>query len=459
MAMLRTRCPVLALALLGGVLWAEPALASGFSTARFGGEHGTPVTTNPTAIYYNPAGIAESTGVHIFLDGNIAFRAATWTHAPEATDDVSVPGANDGEATLFNVVAAPMLGASAKLGDLAIGGGFYVPFGGSATWDQNEAFEGDARYPGPLDGVQRWHSISGSIQSMYFTLAGAYDIKSIGLSLGVSGNLISSSVKTLRARTASSDNTVAAEGRSLIDVSGLQFSAAFGAMLEAVPEKLWIGASYQAAPNFSGKVQLDGTLVNNLSGTPDAPVDVTLHQGLPDVIRLGVRFAAAEGMELRLHGDYTRWSLMDRQCLTPKGKECQLNEDGSSSAPPEEAPIVNLPRGWNDAFGVRAGLSYWPTESAELFSGIGYDSNAIPDETLDPSIMDYDDVSVGLGGRFAIGDHLHLAASYTHFFAVQRDTTGKSTIDDKPIPSRSPDAGGLFTQTIGVVNLNLDVGF
>lgn len=458
MAMRCTR-PALALALLGGLLWADPALASGFSTARFGGEHGNPVTTNPTAIYYNPAGIAESEGIHIFLDGSIAFRGATWAHTAEPTDDVSVPGANDGEASLFNVVAAPMLGASAKFGDFAVGAGFYVPFGGSATWDQNEAFEGDTRYPGPIDGVQRWHSISGSIQSMYFTLGAAYHIKSIGLSLGLTGNLINSSVTTLRARSASSDNTVAAEGRSLIDVSGLQFSAGIGALLEAVPEKLWIGASYQAAPNFSGKVKLDGTLTNNLSGTPDAPVDVTLHEGLPDVIRLGVRFAAAEDLELRLTGDYTRWSLMDRQCLTPKGVDCQLNEDGSTSAPAEQAPIVNLPRDWNDAFGVRAGLSYWPTEAAELFSSLGYDGNAVPDETLDPSLTDFHDLSVSLGGRFALGEHLHVGASYTHFFYVQRDTTGKSTIDEKPIPSKSPDAGGIYTQTIGVVNLNLDVGF
>jgi len=456
MAMLRTR-PALALALLGGVLWAEPALASGFSTARFGGEHGNPVTTNPTAIYYNPAGIAESQGIHVFLDGSMAFRSATWAHTPVPTDDVSVPGANDGDATLFNVVAAPMIGASAKLGDLALGGGFYVPFGGSSSWSDNDAFENDPRLPGAVDGVQRWHSISGSIQSMYFTLAAAYDIKSIGLSLGLSGNLISTSVSTLRARTADGSNSIPGEGRSLTEVSGLQGSIGVGAMYEAIPEKLWIGASYQAAPNFTGKVQLDGFLRNNLTGTPEPDIDVSLYQGLPDVIRLGARFAVRKDLELRLHADYTRWSLMDKQCLAAKDQPCEVNEDGSAAE--GSAPILNLQRDWNDGFGVRGGLSYWPAEPTELFAGIGYDSNAIPDETLDPAITDFHDTSVALGGRFAIGERLHLAASYTHFFYIQRDTTGVSTVDEQQPPSRSPDAGGVYTQTIGVLNVNLDVNF
>jgi long-chain fatty acid transport protein len=42
---------------------ASGASAAGFATARFGGEHGTVVTTNPTALYYNPAGLGFSEGV------------------------------------------------------------------------------------------------------------------------------------------------------------------------------------------------------------------------------------------------------------------------------------------------------------------------------------------------------------------------------------------------------------
>lgn len=467
MAMLRSRSLFVVLGLLGGAAWAEPALAAGFSSARFGAEHGNPVTPNATAVYYNPASLGETEGIHIFLDGSLALRSATWTHAPAASDDVTTPGANDGTATLFNAIAAPMIGASAKFGDFAVGAGFYVPFGGQATWDKNDDFEltdadisgwqpGQPRpLAGAYDGVQRWHTISGAIQSMYFTIAAAYKLP-FGLSIGASFNGVRSSVKTLRARVVDGTNSLAAEGRSLIDVSALNASFGVGLMYEAMPKKLWIGASYQAQPGL-GQMELTGSLNNNLSGTPEPEQDVSLYQTLPDVVRAGVRWRAMDNFELRLFGDFTRWSVMKNQCLVAEGQPCEVNEDGSAAEGSD--PIVNLPRDWNDAFGVRAGLSFWPSEGAELFSGLGYDSNAVPDETLEPSLADYHDVSVALGGRVALGDHLNLAVSYTHFFYVQRDTTGKSTLPAKLQPTRSPDAGGVYSQTLGVINANLDVNF
>ncbi|WP_437722876.1 OmpP1/FadL family transporter [Sorangium sp. So ce861] len=447
----------LSVGLLGGLVWTAPAFAGGFATARFGGEHGTPITSNATAIYYNPAGIAESEGIHLFLDGNLALRAASYTHPQAPSDDVTAPGANTGAASLLNLAASPMLGATAKLGDLALGAGVYVPFGGVATWGTNSAFEGHGELAGPVDGVQRWHSIESSLQAMYFTLAAAYRIPSLRLSLGVSGNLIRSQVNTVRARNASGDNLLATEGRSLLEVSGLHGGFGVGALVEAVPEKLWIGASYQSRPNVTGGETLEGTLTNRLNGVSSPPTDVELHQDLPDIVRLGARFAPAERLELRIFGDWTRWSTMENQCLTVVGAACEIRSDGSAADP--ASVVQNIARRWGDTFGVRAGISYWPRPSSEVFGGVGYDSNAVPDETLDPSATDFHDVSFAVGGRFQVAERLHLAASYTHLFYVGRDTTGKSITPGLAGASRSPDSGGLYTQNIGVLNLNVDVAF
>lgn len=447
----------LSLGLLGGLAWTGPALAGGFATARFGGEHGNPITVNPTAVYYNPAGLADSEGIHLFLDGSFALRAASYAHAQAATDDVTVPDANTGEARLLNVAAAPMLGASARIGDLALGAGVYVPFGGAASWGRNSAFDGNRDLAGPVDGVQRWHSIESSLQAMYFTLAVATKIPALRLSLGASGNLIRTQVSTVRARNASGDNLLATEGRSLLDVSGLHASFGVGALVEAVPEKLWIGASYQSRPNVTGGETLEGTLTNRFNGVSNAPADVELHQGLPDIVRLGARFAPAERLEVRLFGDWTRWSSMENQCLTQVGAACEIQTDGSAVDP--AGVVQNIARRWNDTFGVRAGVSYWPRPPVELFGGVGYDSNAVPDATLDPSATDFHDVSFAVGGRFQIAERLHLAASYTHLFYASRDTTGKSIAAGLAGTSRAPDSGGIYAQTIGVLNVNVDVGF
>ncbi|WP_437687987.1 OmpP1/FadL family transporter [Sorangium sp. So ce176] len=450
-------CFALSLGLLGGLVWTGPAFAGGFATARFGGEHGNPITGNPTAVYYNPAGLAESEGVHLFLDGTFALRAASYAHTQAASDDVTVPGANTGEARLLNEAASPMLGASARLGDLALGAGVYVPFGGAASWGRNSAFDGNGDLAGPVDGVQRWHSIESSLQAMFFTLAAAYEIPALRLSLGASGNLIRTQVSTVRARNASGDNLLATEGRSLLEVSGLHASFGVGALIEAMPEKLWVGASYQSRPNVTGGETLEGTLTNRFNGVSSAPAAVELHQGLPDIVRLGARFVPAERVEIRLFGDWTRWSSMENQCLTQVGASCAIESDGSAVDP--AGVVQNIARRWNDTFGVRAGVSYWPKPPVELFGGVGYDSNAVPDDTLDPSATDFHDVSFAVGGRFELTKELHLGASYTHLFYASRDTTGKSITAGLAGNSRAPDSGGIYAQTIGVLNVNVDVGF
>ena len=55
-------------------LRAGSAQAAGFASARFGGEHGHVLASNPTALYYNPAGIAFSQGTRLMVDGVVAWR-------------------------------------------------------------------------------------------------------------------------------------------------------------------------------------------------------------------------------------------------------------------------------------------------------------------------------------------------------------------------------------------------
>lgn len=458
---LATAATTFALSLASLSMLSSEALASGFSTARFGGEHGHPTTTNATAVYYNPAGIADSEGIHIYLDGSLALRSASYLHergGADVDEPADAQGSNYGEATLFNLAASPMVGATGKFGDFAVGLGFYVPFGGVAVWDKNAAFEGNTQYPGPEDGVQRWYAIEGTIRSMYLTLAAAYHIEPARLSIGVSGNIILSTIDTIRARNSDGSNNVQSEGRSYLNVSGTGGSFGVGAVFEAIPEALWIGASYQSRPNISGGMSLEGTLQNKFgAGAASDPTDVTVRQDLPDIIRVGGRYRASESIELRLFGDFSRWSALKDQCISAPDKECAVNEDGSEV---EVGTVTqNIPRRWEDAFGVRAGLSYFPTPAAEVYSGLGYDGNAVPDETLEPGLMDFDDVSVTLGGRFEVVEKLHLGLSYTHIFYVQRDTTGKSKLSEYQSPSIVPDAGGIYNQTIGVVNANVEVQF
>ncbi len=437
----------------------QTADASGFATARFGGEHGHPTTTNPTAIYYNPAAMTASDGVKLFIDGTLALRYASFDN-PQAPSDSPEPadakGANYGKGTLFNPLAAPMLGVTGKIGKLALGAGVFAPFGGSATFDENDQFKDNPTYPGAVDGPARWHHIDGASASIYISGGAAYEFDFGGpsLSIGATGSLVLNSLNTVRARNADAGNDVTIEGRSFADVSGVQGAVGVGLMAMVIEDELWIGASYQSSPGL-GEMKMSGTLDNALNA-PSARTEIDLYQHLPDIIRLGMRYRASDSLELRLWGDYTRWSLFENQCLQVQGKKCAFDADGRAT----EA-LQNFPRNWNDAFQVRVGASYFTQSNLEIFGGLGFDSNAVPDETLEPAYLDANDISAAAGVRIPLGEKIFLAGSYTHLYYLDRDTTGKSTAADPTLisASRTPDSGGKYVHQIGIINANLEVGF
>lgn len=465
-------------------LFSVDARAGGFATARFGGEYGHAASDSPTTIYYNPAGLALGTGTRLYVEGLFAWRSISYDRPPEAIDNIVDPGGgedgtpsdalgvNSGEATLFNVLASPFLGAATDFGvpNLGVGFGFYVPFGGQARWDQNSEFAGDTTFPGAVDGVQRWSTIEGTLRSLYISLGGAYRLPGPGLSFGVSVNAIRSSVSTVRARLVDGTDTVVtangevAEGRSLIEVSALDFSVGAGVTWE--PSKdVAIGLSYQSRPSF-GEMTLDGELINKFGTGTVTNDDVILTQGIPDIVRLGVKFRPTSNLELRLAGDYTRWSAMQDQCLvdaTLSDTSCRLENDGgfvdanNDGSPDSPGIIVNIHRDWSDTFGVRLGGSYWLSPKFEITASANFDSNAVPDETMDPALLDQNKFLLSAGIGWGIAEQLYLLASYTQVLYVKREIDVRMA--PPPNPSRVPDSAGVYKQNLGFLQLGLQYAF
>src|SRR5688572_18513299 len=107
-----------------------PAFASGLAAAEFGGEQGNVVTTNPTALYFNPAGIALGEGTRLYVSGVLGLRRGSWLHtraASELPEPAGAEGADTGQARFSSLLAAPALAATTWVGRLALGGAFYVP--------------------------------------------------------------------------------------------------------------------------------------------------------------------------------------------------------------------------------------------------------------------------------------------------------------------------------------------
>lgn len=493
-------------------LWAGDAGASGFATARFGGEHGHPTTDNATAIYYNPAGIALSKGTHIFVDGTLALRWASYTRpgvAPGVIDDQLTldiaPGANDGKGTLFNAIGVPFMGVTSDFGTdwIYAGAAVYFPFGGSAVWDTNERYAGNRDFPGAVDGQSRWYSIDGTMRSMYLTGNLAFNIRRIGLSIGITGSAIKSDIDTIRARnpdgtddlvSGTADSFTLKEGRSRIDVDGWQGGFGIGLVYDVAKlGKYFIGLSYTSQPNVAGGMRLEGTLENAFARGQPSTTNVEVLQTLPEILRFGVRVRPTDKYELRLFGDFTRWSVFDKQCIldvsvddrscdfriydgTPeggdpgRGRNAAALDDPSSFGGPGDpndparpgdtrGVTQHLPRFWKNAGGVRFGASYWFIPAVEGFVGVGYDSTAVPLETIDPALMDAHKMSTALGARWQIIKNFAMALTSTQIIFFRTSTKGRSALSEFQSPTRQPSANGVYRQFFQVFNIYADVSF
>lgn len=461
---------------------ASAARAGNLTTAHFGGEQGNVASDHPTTIYYNPAGLALGTGWRLYLEGDIAWRTVDYRRSESAISNIDsaegeagtpsgAVGANAGKATVSNIAAAPFLGVATDFGvpNLGVGAAFYVPFGGQATWDKNDDFEGDTQYPGAVDGPNRWFDIHGQLRSLYVTLAAAYRLPGPRLSFGAGINFTESNIWTVRARTPEgTDDLVGAngrisEGRSLVDTSGFALAASAGVNWEPAPG-LWIGASYQSQPGFGNSTQ-SGTLTNKFGTGSTDVTDIRIEQEMPDVYRLGARYQPMPGLELRLAGDFQRWSAFEHQCLLDKdanpSAKCQIREDGSAFGPDAGDIILSIPREWQDTFGVSAGGSYWVIPALELESGLYFDSSSVPDKTMEASLPDQNKLFVRAGVRWAaMPDQLLITLALNNAFYFKRtvDVRTDGAIGTVA-PSTVPDGAGTYKQNVMFLNLGAEYRF
>lgn len=444
------------------------AEASGYLASRFGSDQGQPAMPNAYAVYFNPAAIGGSHGTELTLDATLAWRTASYERpasalspsGPNARSASGYESANTGKADLSNVLALPFVGAITDFGGskrFHLGFATYVPFGGQASWSKTG---GDAV---AADGPQRWHVIEGKILAIYNTLAASYTLPDQRLSFGVSLSVIAHQLETVRARNANgSDDTLTSdgqlvEGRSYVKASGMNLGAAAGIFWEPKADgSIKLGLSYTSQPGF-GTTRMSGTLTQQFGGVAQkAPAtDIDFLQTYPDIVRAGGVFRVAPKIDVRVDGEYVRWSTFDKQCVVAPGKSCDVQADGSGSSD----VILNVPRKWQDAVGLRAGLAYFLTPALEVFGSGGFSTPAAPKSHVDASTIDGVRLVFAAGARAEIGKRFVVGGALNYLYMLPVDTKGAVGIDTYKPPSRSPSSDGKYTQQILFLNVNGTVRF
>jgi long-chain fatty acid transport protein len=459
-------------AIAAGVLAARGAAASGLMNPFVCDPHGQPELANVYAIDFNPAALGGLHGTTLVADGSLAVGYVAFDRtqplSPGPTNTPSSPGwaryvaANTGKNTATNAGFIPFIGASTDFGSklLFAGLGVYAPFGGSIKWQPSSRWAGDPALPGAVEGPQRWQSVSVVDATVATSAAFGVRLLEERLSLGAAVTGYVHQVKLDKAfnNDGSDDVTgptgVLKEGRALLDVSGVNFGATFGVYVEADrARRLRLGVSYASQPGF-GAMRLPGRLVQRLGITPSGSTDVDLVQSYPDIVRVGAAYRLSDDVDLRLSGQYVRWSVFTNACVVHRGLACDLNPDGSAVR--QGQIIANEPANFNDAVAMHAGVGYWPLGRAELFADLGFDTSAVPADAQGRTLFDSFKVIGSIGLRYAVSDRLALAGSYTAVYYAPMTVTSQR---QEQTPSAVPFANGSYESHLQFLNANATVAF
>ena len=409
MTITKTFRSCLAVALLLA-LSASTAWAGGFSIyeqgARAMGRAGAFAASpsDPSAMFYNPAGLALLDGTQLYL--------GTTLIAPTSSFKGSGALTGVSEQQVNNIFYPPNLYLSHRLNDrVVLGVGVHTPFGLATEWENPTTFTGRqiSTYTA-LEGVAINPTVAMSLNEQ--------------LSLGVGLDYRLSKIHMERyvvqgAPLPQPTNIGLAVLESDMN-SGI--GANFG-LLYTLNDQMRLGASYRHSVqvDYTGTASIEQILTGNetvdamiAAGLDPGTADVTTSITYPSILTLGLAYQLTPQMLVEANVNYWGWSSFDR--LTTVG----MTDIGAAVT--EE---LDAAQNYADSFTLRLGMEWARSETMSLRGGYVYDQTPQPHESISPMLPDAARHGVVGGLGYKMGAYtLDLAFMYLMF--DDADTKGES---------------------------------
>lgn len=443
-----------------------------------GGVDAGAATPNPAAIRYNPAAIAATDGVEILLDGQAALIGITATATRNGGIDPNT-GAEYAPAEANVMVPVALLGATWKLWEdrLAVGIAVDDPFvGGGKYLDENG--EPDVHTHG------RYHGVNVEILSLAITPAvGVTVVPGLHLGAGVSYSI--DHVSALQAADPLGTEGVAPEelGSSppenpyaydvllSLSATGGHFGWNAGVFFDKW-KAFQVGASFQSGGTFHAAGDATVSVPAALSTTAEAqdlPAQADFTLQLPPVARLYVASQINDRLWVGAGVDYEMWYVC---CGTAEGDvHIQVMNEAGEAIGPEDGVTLTIAKDqyspsrlWNAASFAAYG-GYAATDRLWFGLRANYNQYAVPDYSVDPVNLDFENVALLAAARYRIGDHLELGLTYGHVFLFTRTITDSAwNLQDgnerfSPALPYKSNADGVYSGTADQVGVRVAARF
>jgi len=338
---------------------------------------------NPSAIFYNPAGITQ-------LDGNNVRVGAYGIYL-----DPSYKSPNgstfDNEDKLH---AIPQLFYTYSMKDypFSFGLGLYSPYGLSVEWPQNTGFRSIA-----TQGSMDYYTINPVV---------AYKLPwNISLAAGLTVNY--SDVDLQQGLTPIPNN-------DLFRFKGDAWAVGYnlGARWQPI-QQLAFGVTYRSATemDYSGHTEV----MSNGGPLPTMPTTssgASVNYPFPQEVVAGVSYRPTEKWNLEFDAEYTDWDALG-------------NLNIHQSNPSALVPYSNVPLDldWESSWYFEWGVTRYFDCGWHVSAGYIFNENSVPDKHYTPLVTDLDRHFFSLGTGYK-GKHLSFDVAYEFGYGPDRTVTG-----------------------------------
>ncbi len=383
--------------------------------ARVTGRAGATAASNdePSAIVFNPAGIARVEGTQISLGGSLYIAEGSYDN--DTSDRVTTDGPPS---------AVPNLFIASRVHDMiAVGLGFHLPFGLAVSWPDGHA--------------QSTIAQDSDLRTLFISpVVGVNLNKQVpGLTLGLGVDIVPASVHLQRAvRFGETEGTV--------DLAADTVGVGFRAGVQYHPPKvkgLKLGVMYRSkvALDFEGQADFDIDDPFRSQLPPDGDASTTIN--LPQAVWGGIGYTV-DNLEVEVNAVWIGWS----DTFTD-----DTNRGGDATALSINLPggqVSNVPQDYKNTLTWRLGLDYkLPKQKLNLRAGFIYDPTPIPTSTVTAQLPDVDRFA------FTVGASREITSSIDgHFGALWIPQRERDSSSDPQYP--------IFHGTYGVTALVLSLG-
>ncbi len=476
-------CIVVAWALCSGPSGAPRAHASGLSAPGVGSSRSGPATVDAASTWWNPANLAlldriSLLGGAAIVTGRLAYqRDRRATYQMEDSFDFAVPISPDAidarksgpaetvSSTPFGVSPSVFLGVPFGESGLALGLGIHAPYAAVVSY--------------PADGPQRWALRDATLAMPHFGGAVAWRPHD-RIAIGVGGSAVFGFAELSRVLDLASlselgealgnppigqPNDFGPEAppgvrelsvmsRDTVLRRATGWSGTFNAGLTVRPlDDVRISLSYlHSVPlTMRGSFQMDmdddffteDLASQGLDYVPLVEGDASLSLTLPKQAWLAVGWDPTPRWTVALSAGWTGWSSIESFDVRVRSDDLVQRELGLPAT-----QSVALPRDWHDTAAVEALVEWHRSAKLDLWAVAGWQSGAVPDQTVDASSPD------GTRGIAALGARLGLTERTGLLVDVETQFLGRR------VDASDHDLGnGQYRMTLVSIGILADVAF